>query len=183
MDNKYFKFRILLIGIFFIMAFTAIAAKAVHLQVYRSTWLSEKASSQYEKSLTIFGKRGTIYDRHRNEMAVSVDVTSIAAYPAKVENPKALARTLAELLDLDAGTLHKKLISKKSFVWIKRQSTAKETIAVKKLDIPGLEFITEYNRYYPHTTLRLRSWVLRGSTAPAWKASSFITISICRAPN
>ena len=79
MDNKYFKFRILLIGIFFIMAFTAIAAKAVHLQVYRSHWLSEKASRQYEKSLTIHGKRGTIYDRNRNEMAVSVDVTSIAA--------------------------------------------------------------------------------------------------------
>jgi cell division protein FtsI (penicillin-binding protein 3) len=153
MDNKYFKFRILLIGIFFIMAFTAIAAKAVHLQVYRSTWLSEKASRQYEKSLTIFGKRGTIYDRNRNEMAVSVDVTSIAAYPAKVENPRALAKTLADMLDLDAGTLHKKLLSKKSFVWIKRQSTAKETISVKKRDIPGVEFITEYNRYYPHTTL------------------------------
>ena len=153
MDNKYFKFRILLVGIFFVMAFGAIAAKAVHLQVYRSSWLSQKASRQYEKSLTIFGKRGTIYDRNRNEMAVSVDVTSIAAYPAKVERPRALAKTLAGILDLNAGILHKKLISKKSFVWIKRQSTAKETIAVKKLDIPGIEFITEYNRYYPHTTL------------------------------
>jgi cell division protein FtsI (penicillin-binding protein 3) len=153
MDNKYFKFRILLIGIFFNMALAIIAAKAVHLQVYRSTWLSEKASSQYEKSLTISGKRGIIYDRNRNEMAVSINVTSIAAYPAKVENPKAAARALAGVLDLDAATLHKKLSSKKSFIWIKRQSTAKETIAVKNLDISGIDFFTEYNRYYPHTTL------------------------------
>jgi cell division protein FtsI (penicillin-binding protein 3) len=153
MDNKYFKFRILLVGIFFMMAFATIAAKAVHLQVYRSTWLSEKASNQYEKSLTISGKRGNIYDRNRNEMAVSINVTSIAAHPGKVENPKAAAISLAGVLDLDAGTLQKKLSAKKSFIWIKRQTTAKETIAVKDLDIPGIDFFTEYNRYYPHTTL------------------------------
>ena len=153
MDNKYFKFRILLVGIFFMMAFATIAAKAVHLQVYRSTWLSEKASNQYEKSLTISGRRGNIYDRNRNEMAVSINVTSIAAHPGKVENPNAAARALAGVLDLDAGTLRKKLSANKSFIWIKRQTTAKETIAVKKLDIPGIDFFTEYNRYYPHTTL------------------------------
>ena len=153
MDNKYFKFRILLVGIFFMMAFATIAAKAVHLQVYRSTWLSEKASNQYEKSLTISGQRGNIYDRNRNEMAVSINVTSIAAHPGKVENPNAAARALAGVLDLDAGTLQKKLSAKKSFIWIKRQTTAKETIAVKDLDIPGIDFFTEYNRYYPHTTL------------------------------
>ena len=153
MENKYFKFRILLVGIFFMMAFATIAAKAVHLQVYRSTWLSEKASNQYEKSLTISGKRGIIYDRNRNEMAVSIAVTSIAAHPDKVENPKAAARALAGVLELDAGTLQKKLTAKKPFIWIKRQTTAKETIAVKELDIPGIDFFTEYNRYFPHTTL------------------------------
>jgi cell division protein FtsI (penicillin-binding protein 3) len=145
--------RILLVGILFVAAFAAIAAKAVHLQVYRSAWLSEKASSQYEKSLTIYGKRGVIYDRNLNEMAVSIDVTSIAAYPARVENPKATAKALARVLDLDARRLQTKLAAKKSFVWIKRQSTAKETSAVKDLDLPGVNFVTEYNRFYPHTTL------------------------------
>lgn len=153
MENKYFKFRILLVGIFFMAAFATIAAKAVHLQVYRSTWLSEKASNQYEKSLTIPGKRGIIYDRNLNEMAVSIDVTSIAAYPGRVKNPRAAAKTLAGVLGLDTRTLQRKLTAKKSFIWIKRQSTAKEAIAVKKLEIPGIDFFTEYNRYYPNTTL------------------------------
>ena len=153
MENKYIKLRILLVGILFVAAFAAIAAKAVHLQVYRSAWLSEKASNQYEKSLTIYGKRGVIYDRNLNEMAVSIDVTSIAAYPARVENPKATAKALARVLDLDARRLQTKLAAKKSFVWIKRQSTAKETSALKDLDLPGVDFVTEYNRFYPHTTL------------------------------
>jgi cell division protein FtsI (penicillin-binding protein 3) len=153
MDNKYFKFRILLVGAIFMTAFAAIAAKAVHLQVYRSAWLSEKASDQYEKSLTTSGQRGIIYDRNLSEMAVSIDVTSIAAYPARVDNPKATAKALARVLNLDARSLQSKLASKKSFVWIKRQSTAKETSAVKNLETPGIEFVTEYNRFYPHTTL------------------------------
>ncbi|MGD9300977.1 MAG: penicillin-binding protein 2 [Desulfobacterales bacterium] len=153
MMDKYFKFRILLVGIIFITAFAAIAAKAVHLQVYRSTWLSEKASDQYKKSLTTAGKRGIIYDRNLSEMAVSINVTSIAAYPARVDNPQAAAKALAGILNLDASRLQRKLASKKSFVWVKRQSTAKETIAVKELVIPGIEFVSESNRFYPHTTL------------------------------
>jgi cell division protein FtsI (penicillin-binding protein 3) len=152
MENKYIKLRILLVGAIFFTAFAAIAAKAVHLQVYRSTWLSQKAANQYEKSLTISGKRGVIYDRNRSEMAVSINVTSIAAYPGQVENPKSTARALARALDMDARRLQRKLAAKKSFIWIKRQSTAKETSAVKDLDIPGIEFVIEYNRFYPHTT-------------------------------
>jgi cell division protein FtsI (penicillin-binding protein 3) len=153
MENKYIKFRILLVGIIFITAFAGIAAKAVHLQVYRGPWLSQKASNQYEKSLTISGKRGIIYDRNLREMAVSIDVTSIAAYPARVQDPKKAAKDLAKVLKLDARRLQHKLTGKKSFVWIKRQSTAKETSAVKALEISGINFVTEYNRFYPHTTL------------------------------
>jgi len=153
MDNKYIRLRILMVGIIFIAAFAVIAAKAVHLQVYRGPWLSQKASQQYEKSLTTSGKRGIIYDRNLREMAVSIDVTSIAAYPAQVENPQTAAKVLAKVLKLDARRLQHKLAEKKSFVWIKRQSTAKETNAVKELEIPGIDFVTEYNRFYPHTTL------------------------------
>jgi cell division protein FtsI (penicillin-binding protein 3) len=152
MNSKYIKIRILLVGAIFVMALGAIAAKAVYLQVYRSSWLSQQAANQYEKSLTISGKRGVIYDRNRGEMAVSIDVTSIGAYPDQVENPKATAKALARILNLDARKLQRKLVAKKSFVWIKRQTTAKETKAVKSLDLPGIDFVTEYNRYYPQTT-------------------------------
>jgi cell division protein FtsI (penicillin-binding protein 3) len=152
MKNNYVKLRILLVGIIFMLALAGIAAKAVHLQVYRSSWLSRQAANQYEKSLTISGKRGVIYDRNRSEMAVSIDATSIAAYPDQVQNPKATAKALARILNMDARRLYRKLSAKKAFVWIKRQTTAKETKAAKNLDLPGIDFVTEYNRYYPQTT-------------------------------
>jgi cell division protein FtsI (penicillin-binding protein 3) len=153
MENKYFKMRILLVGLIFLGAFAAIVAKAVQLQVYRSQWLSQIATGQYEKSLTTSGKRGIIYDRNMREMAVSVNVTSIAAYPSRIKDINASAKALAKILKLDARAVKKRLTIDKSFVWIKRQTTAKETSLVKDLELPGIDFVQEYNRYYPNTTL------------------------------
>ncbi|UCD77648.1 MAG: penicillin-binding protein 2 [Desulfobacterales bacterium] len=153
MENKYIKLRILLVGLFFLGALGAIIAKAVHLQVYRSQWLSQIATDQYEKSLTTSGKRGTIYDRNMRELALSGDVTSIAAHPSRVTEVKASAKALAAILKLDARAIKMRLASDRSFVWIKRKTTAKETSLVKDLDLPGIDFIQEYNRYYPNTTL------------------------------
>ena len=153
MNNKYFRLRILLVGLFFLGCFGTIVAKAVQLQVYRSRWLSQIATGQYEKSLTTSGKRGIIYDRNMREMAVSVHVTSIAAYPSRIKDVGAAARGLANILKLDARAVKKRLTADKSFVWIKRKTTAKETRQVKDLELPGIDFVQEYNRYYPNTTL------------------------------
>lgn len=153
MENKYFRMRILLVGLFFMGFFATIVAKAVHLQVYRSRWLSQAATDQYEKSLTTSGKRGIIYDRNMREMAVSVKVTSIAAYPSRIKDIKANAQALAKILKLDGREIKKQLTTDKSFVWIKRKTTAKETSQVKELNLPGIDFVQEFNRYYPNTTL------------------------------
>jgi len=152
-ENKYFRFRILLVGALFLVSFALIAAKAIDLQIYRSPWLSQKASGQYQHSLTTSGKRGIIYDRNLRQMAVSIHVTSIAAYPPRLKETKVTAKVLANILKLDAADINRKLTANKPFVWIKRQTTAKETRAVKDLQIAGIDFVTEYNRFYPHTTL------------------------------
>ena len=112
MIGKYIKLRVFLVGLAFIVLFAVIGAKAVHLQVYRSPWLAQKASSQYEKSLKSNGKRGTVYDRNLREMAVTIDVTSIGARTSKIKQPKAASRTLAKILKADRRYILKKLKSK-----------------------------------------------------------------------
>ncbi len=153
MKEKYIKLRVLLVGFAFIVLFGVIGAKAVHLQVYRSPWLAQKASDQYEKSFKSSGKRGSIYDRHLREMAVSIDVTSIAARPANILKPNTASRALAKALKTDHRKIKKKLKSKSPFVWIKRQASPKETAAVQALGLDGIEFVPERNRFYPNKTL------------------------------
>jgi cell division protein FtsI (penicillin-binding protein 3) len=153
MTNKYIRLRVLLVGLAFIALFAVIGAKAVHLQVYRSPWLAQKASSQYEQSLKSNGKRGTVYDRNLREMAITIDVTSIAARPSRIEQPQQTAKALAKILKTDRRKILKKLKAKSPFVWIKRQANPKETAAVKALELAGIEFVPERKRFYPNKTL------------------------------
>jgi cell division protein FtsI (penicillin-binding protein 3) len=153
MHNKYIKIREILVGLMFVAFFAIISARAVQIQVYDGPWLSKKASDQYEKSLTTYGRRGAIYDRNFREMAVSIEVPSIAAYPKQIAEKKATAKALATVLKMDVADISQKLSSGKQFVWVKRQTTPKETEAVKNLALKGIGFIPERNRFYPNTTL------------------------------
>jgi cell division protein FtsI (penicillin-binding protein 3) len=145
--------RIIIVGSIFILFFTAICAKAVYLQVVRGSWLSEKAANQYEVSCRSYGKRGTIYDANLKELAISIDVTSIAAHPPKIENARATAKSLSSVLKMNRKSLTRKLASNKKFVWIKRKVTPKEAEAVRNLNITGVDFIPEHKRFYPNKTL------------------------------
>ena len=76
MEKKYINLRQNIVGFVFMVLFAIISTRAVQVQVYEGPWLSKKASDQYEKSFTSYGRRGIIYDRNFREMAVSIEVTS-----------------------------------------------------------------------------------------------------------
>ena len=135
------------------MALATVAAKAVYLQVFESRRLAAEAAEQYESSLSISGKRGNIYDRDLRKMAGSIDVTSIAADPKKITDIEIAVVKLSRVLKLNPGQVRQKLDADKSFVWIKRKTTDKESQMTTALNLPGIRFLTESNRYYPGKTL------------------------------
>lgn len=152
-EKKYIRVRLILTGIVFTMLFGAIGAKAAYLQIFRTSWLSSKAAGQYTRDLVKRGRRGTIYDANHIEMAVSVDTTSIAAYPRMIPDPDRTAAALAKALGLNRRSVKHKLASGRSFVWLKRQVTPRESRAVSALKIKGIDFIPAYGRFYPNRSL------------------------------
>jgi cell division protein FtsI (penicillin-binding protein 3) len=154
MRAKYIRLRILLVGVVFAMAFAVIGGKALLLQITQGSWLSRKASDQVEESFKAVGRRGTIFDRRGHAMALSIDVTSIAARPSQVKDPDAAAKDLARVLKRKPQEIKERLAApRKPFVWVKRQATPKETEAVGLLRIPGIEFVSESSRFYPNRAL------------------------------
>ncbi|RJQ66292.1 MAG: penicillin-binding protein 2 [Desulfobacteraceae bacterium] len=145
--------RTAVVGSLFMLWLAVIGARAGYLQLYKGAWLSQKAAGQYERELILQGKRGTIYDSRHEAMAVSIETTSIAAYPALVENQPATAAQLAGILNLKPKEVQQQLASARPFVWIKRQATPKQVSAIKKLGLKGIEFLPEHSRFYPNTTL------------------------------
>ncbi|MBU4208810.1 MAG: penicillin-binding protein 2, partial [Proteobacteria bacterium] len=152
-EKKYIKLRTILIGFIFSMFLFVIGARALYFQVFCSSWLSRKAANQYERSLILPGERGTIYDANHREMALSIDVASIVAYPANIEDPAATSEALNRALHIDVNLLKQRLTSDRSFAWVKRKVTPKEVKDVKALGLKGIDFMPEHQRFYPNKTL------------------------------
>jgi len=152
-NQKSLRLRMMLIGAVFFLGLATIIGRAVYLQVFFGPSLAEKASDQYEKTIQTHGKRGSIFDTRMREVAVSIETLSLAAYPRKIHNPRQTARTIARIIKVKSQPLARKLVSKRPFVWIKRQITPKEARAIKALQLEGLEFLPEHSRYYPNRTL------------------------------
>ncbi len=161
-DKNNLKIRTFIIGIIFSMMYVAIGAKAVYLQVFCKSWLSQKAAIQYEGSLVTYGKRGTIYDRNNREMAVSIDTESIAVYPALVKNKKNMAKVLSNIIGIKSRELAERMSSDQPFVWIKRHASPREVNLVKALQLEGLDYIPEHSRIYPNKTLAAQILGLSG---------------------
>jgi cell division protein FtsI (penicillin-binding protein 3) len=151
--RNYKAFRVTLIGGGFALWLAVVCFRAGYLQLYRGEWLSNKAVGQVEEKVTVYGKRGTIYDAQHQTIAVSIETPSVAAYPAVMEDKPAAAAKLARALGLRTKAVKRKLTSGRRFVWLKRQATPKEADAVRALHLKGVDFIPEHTRFYPSTTL------------------------------
>src|SRR3990170_2044521 len=89
--GSWLKFRIILVLLSFIFIFTLIFVKAFQLQVLDRDKLKAIADKEYLKTMNIMPRRGTIYDRGMRELAVSLEVDSVYAQPAKMDNIKKTA--------------------------------------------------------------------------------------------
>ena len=127
-----------------------IAARLYHLQVVRYEHYTNKAERQQQRVVTLDPPRGTIYDAHGRELAVSVQVDSAYAVPPEIADPAAAARAIARVVPgLDAQKLARHLAADREFVWVARKLDPPVAEKLRGLDLKGLYFLPESKRYYP----------------------------------
>jgi cell division protein FtsI (penicillin-binding protein 3) len=146
-------FRIRLVGYGFVLAFGLIGYRALSLQVLRHDQFESRAQRQYQRIVKLPAQRGTIYDRNGEELALSTAVDSIFVESQRVEDVEKTARSLATALSMSYGGIRKRLLSKRSFFWVKRQVTPRESERVRALGLPGVGFTREHRRYYPNSEI------------------------------
>jgi cell division protein FtsI (penicillin-binding protein 3) len=141
-----------LVGLF-ALALLALVARLFDVQILRHHLLSGLAERQYQKSVEIRGKRGTIYDRRLRELALSVDRESVYLNPHEFpRTPEAVTR-LAQVLGLKEEAILEKTASDRQFVWLKRQASLEVAAALRALAIRGVGYVTESRRAYPKGAL------------------------------
>jgi cell division protein FtsI (penicillin-binding protein 3) len=130
-----------------------IGARLYFLHVVHSADYRQRAERQQQRPLDVSPRRGDIYDRNGNELAVSIKVDSVFAVPDEIENVEKTAKVLSTLTGIPRNGLVEKLHSEKSFVWVKRKLDDDQAAAVRRAKLPGIYFEKEDMRYYPKRDL------------------------------
>ncbi|MBD3379281.1 MAG: penicillin-binding protein [Candidatus Omnitrophica bacterium] len=143
-----FRNRQYLIFFFFIFLFLCLLSRLFFLQVVSFERFSDMAANQHNRVLKIEPRRGTIFDRFLEPLAINLEVPSVYSDPRFVKDKEEAARKLADILALDRQDLVEKLNRKNAFVWIKRKISRKEAEALEKEAIKGVFFTDESKRNY-----------------------------------
>jgi cell division protein FtsI/penicillin-binding protein 2 len=145
--------RIFLLSVIFIIIFLILIYRLYNIQIAGSSVLNELARKEHMASYILDGKRGIIFDRNLKKLAVNIESKSLFAMPYKIDDPDQLARLLSTKLGLAHQDIAEKLREERYFVWIARQLSEEQYEEIRKLQIDGLDFVTENKRYYPRESL------------------------------
>ena len=105
--------------------------------------------------------RATITDRNGDILAISLPTASLYADPRQIMDPASAAHHLKTVIpDLDEDLIRARLASSKRFVYVARQITPRQEIAINALGIPGIYFQPTERRSYPEG--RVAAQVLGG---------------------
>lgn len=95
--------------------------------------------------------RPDIVDRNGQVLATDIKVSSLYAEPKNIIDVDEAVELLSGALpELNRDDLRARLSTKKGFVWLKREVTPREQVAVFRLGIPGVGFLQENKRIYPN---------------------------------
>ncbi len=148
---KRFVGRVTLLMVLFSLIAVALAARAVHLQVFNKEFLNQQADTRHLRRERISAHRGTITDRNGEPLAISTPVDSIWANPKELAPAVDDVPRLARALGLDSQLLMRRITRSmdKEFLYLKRHLSPEQAQQVLSLKLPGVNVQREYRRYYP----------------------------------
>ena len=115
--------------------------------------LASEAAAQQTDVVTVPGLRGSLLDRHGNELAASEDAATIYATPYQVKNPPLTADKLAPILGLNADEVLRSLTANSGFSYVAHKVDMVTAAKVAALKLPGIGQLPDSRRTYPQGQL------------------------------
>lgn len=122
------------------------------VQIVEAPRFQELAARQRERVIEFPARRGAIFDRNGESLAISLGLTMVFVDPKHVTDPVGAAAQLAKVLKEDPVELEAKLrgrVPDDRFEYIARQVQPDLARKLRALDIDGIYFEDEPKRYYP----------------------------------
>src|SRR5579864_4090672 len=145
--------RLLIVASVLLVCIVAVLGRLGYLQLFRHGDYLAHAARQQQRVIEITPKRGSIYDRNRDPLAMSIPVDSVFAVPVEVGDPVLAAQLLSRVLGIPTEVLEAKLSAAQSFAWVARKVPPDKKEAVEALNLKGIYFQKENQRIYPKRDL------------------------------
>jgi cell division protein FtsI (penicillin-binding protein 3) len=137
-----------------------IVTKLFWLQILRHHEFVEKAQKQQQHTFEVAPRRGVLYDRNLRELAMTVQAQSVYAVPSEIDDKKTTVHALAQIVHtgndtspVDAWTSEDQILARvnasRGFAWIARRLSPDAAAQVKALNLKGVYFQKEFQRFYP----------------------------------
>src|SRR3984893_3184845 len=127
----------------------AILGRLGYLQLIRHSDYLARAQRQQQRTIEITPQRGIIYDRNMHPLAMSVAVKSAFAVPAEIADESLAAHLLSGVVHVQEDWLVARFQSSRSFAWVSRKLPPERVEAVAALNLKGIYFQEENQRFYP----------------------------------
>src|SRR5438094_6530853 len=97
--------------------------------------------------------RGIIYDRTGRELAMSIAVDSAFAVPTEIPDLAQTVSLIARITRADGRELLAKCKASRTFCWVARKADAETAARIRALNLRGIYFQKESERFYPKREL------------------------------
>jgi cell division protein FtsI (penicillin-binding protein 3) len=145
--------RLLIVAAVALLWSTAVFGRLAYLQLARHSEYLARAQRQQQRTIEITPKRGIIYDRNMRTLAMSIPVKSAFAVPVEIADQDLAVRLISQVLGISPDVLAARLQSSRSFVWIARKLSPEKYEALDALNLKGIYFQDENQRFYPKRDL------------------------------
>lgn len=157
----------IIVFIFFLFLMVVLYIQYCYLSLFPNIYginMADFSSNRNTYSTTLYAKRGNIYDRDGNSLAIDVSSYTVIAYLSAsrtgsltkiqhVVDIKGTAEALSPILNMTVENLTILLNSNVYQVELGpggRNITELTKTKIEELDLPGISFIESYKRYYPN---------------------------------
>lgn len=134
-----------------------LGVRLVQLQILDHKRYAERSKDQSVATVKIAARRGSIYDRNGNVLALTAPVRAVFVNPRMISQPGPAAEILARVLELERGALESRLADavakQRGALLIQARVSEEQAESLKRFRFDWLWIETKTPRLYPKGTL------------------------------
>ena len=154
MKNKtYNRKKILVVFLCAMFIIFFLIGRLVYLMVFDAEYYQKKAEALHEREREIKAARGEIIDARGNVLATNRTVCTISVIHSQITDPEGVIKALSETLEMDEGTVRKRVEKVSSMERIKTNVDKETGDMIRNMELDGVKVDEDFKRYYPYNEL------------------------------